>query len=569
MKSLLPGTSFHHKLGNGILTMIIALSRPQTGRLSVSSLPQTVVHSGQSKVPEFATIHALPLELFQRCFSMLAQDDPPRMTRAGIKYLGWITVCHVCRSWREAAMKLSPLWTRPTLELGPRWFTEMVRRAGSAPLIVRYTRPYLPRSKQTNPFSHPLVRATVVEHLYHLKELFISDSHAAMKYAGLLDALILPAHTLTTIELHAFGAPTPCALPANFLGQAAPCLRNISLHGITGQWGVALRPFRDLLQLDITDVGSSLTSHDDLFDILDASPWLEQLCLLGVTISLPVSVVYSRRLHLPHLKLLKLNGSAVQDARLIQVLDLPDTVQIYLFSIYSSLDNCQTLFSALAQHFAQSTRLSFRRLSLMRATSLVVIESVPYEASESEHELSKASCPALLYLECLEPEDGGHIIRAALETIPYADLTELIITNRDAIPDLWPDVLRPLRRVRYLRIEEDTFDPLARAAIVDGAENGVELFPQLSFLELHHMDLELISFIADGLRPVPVSAALITMLIRRKSLGAPIQRLRLTGCGTPPQLLSHVAEIVPDIAEVKPNPEEEDMDCDNMGDRYE
>lgn len=91
-------------------------------------------------------------------------------------------------------------------------------------------------------------------------------------------------------------------------------------------------------------------------------------------------------------------------------------------------------------------------------------------------------------------------------------------------------------------------------------EKGVDLFLQLSSLELHNMNLESGSFIARSPHAVPVCAALIAMLIRRKSLGSPILRLHLTGCETPSQVDSHLAEIVPDIVEVES--EEQDIDWD-------
>ncbi|EIM90446.1 uncharacterized protein STEHIDRAFT_154270 [Stereum hirsutum FP-91666 SS1] len=501
---------------------------------------QTVILSSLSKVTRLATVHALPLELLQQCFSALAQDDLPRTTLDGV-HLGWITVSHVCRAWREAAMELSMLWGRPTLALGPRWFREMARRAGSAPLIVHCTWPYSPRPKRAGPFSPRMVRQTIIGHMDHLKEL-ISEPKSTICYSGLVKALILPAHSLTTIELHAFpyGAPAPFSLPTNFLGQAAPRLRKISLHGITGQWAVSLRPFRDLLQLNILDVGPSLTSFDDLLHILGASPRLEELCLLGVLTSWFESAGSSRRLRLPHLQCLILDGYAAPCAELIQILDLPDTVRINLVPTYSSLDDWQLLFSALAQHF--TSRLPFRRLSLIPKTFRFAMESAPYNANEPEHDLSTASsCPPLLYLECMDSK--AHVIRAALGNLPYADLTELVIADRYYDRDLWTDNLRSLKQVRYLRIEGDGFHRLACAAIVDGAEKGVDLFPQLSFLELHHTNLSSAGPLA--------CAALIAMLIRRKNLGSPIERFHLTRCVIPSQVVSDLAEVVPDIVEVK------------------
>lgn len=197
------------------------------------------------------------------------------------------------------------------------------------------------------------------------------------------------------------------------------------------------------------------TSHSDLLDILDAGPRLEELDT-GDEIGTPKRhEVRPHHLRLPYLKSLKLDGSAVPCARLIQILDLPDTVRINLHGMYSSLDDWRTLFSTLAQHF--SPRLSFRRLSLSSTTDLVVMGSAPYNANESVHELSTASSgPTLLYFECMEPVvDGAHIIRAALGTLPYADLTELIVRACNGFPGLWTDVLRPLKRVQYLRIEDE------------------------------------------------------------------------------------------------------------------
>src|SRR6266566_1844152 len=68
---------------------------------------------------------------------------PEGMTLAQFK-LGWVTVTHVCSLWRHVALDHCTLWTPHRFNLGLEWATEMLRRAGGAPLKPTFSEQVVP-----------------------------------------------------------------------------------------------------------------------------------------------------------------------------------------------------------------------------------------------------------------------------------------------------------------------------------------------------------------------------------------------------------------------------------------
>ncbi|KAI0300147.1 hypothetical protein B0F90DRAFT_1619426, partial [Multifurca ochricompacta] len=87
-------------------------------------------------------IGRLPSEILSFIFSFHAvnqpvardpiynSDDPfpPSLTQVE---LGWITVTHVCRHWRQVAISNPNLWCTIVFDLGAKWAEEMLARSKS------------------------------------------------------------------------------------------------------------------------------------------------------------------------------------------------------------------------------------------------------------------------------------------------------------------------------------------------------------------------------------------------------------------------------------------------------
>ncbi|KAI0002597.1 hypothetical protein BJV74DRAFT_759338, partial [Russula compacta] len=92
----------------------------------------------------FSLIGGLPPEILSCIFSFHAINQP--VAKDPIYYfdsfpstptqvkLGWITVTHVCRHWRQVALSNPNLWRTIVFDLGAEWAEEMLTRSKAAPI---------------------------------------------------------------------------------------------------------------------------------------------------------------------------------------------------------------------------------------------------------------------------------------------------------------------------------------------------------------------------------------------------------------------------------------------------
>ncbi|KAI0063862.1 hypothetical protein BV25DRAFT_1788048, partial [Artomyces pyxidatus] len=83
----------------------------------------------------------LPFEIHAFIFQCLASECPPGLShrpsgREQISMLGWITVTHVCWSWRQVALDALELWQKITFSIGPAWTDMMIARVHQRPISV-------------------------------------------------------------------------------------------------------------------------------------------------------------------------------------------------------------------------------------------------------------------------------------------------------------------------------------------------------------------------------------------------------------------------------------------------
>ncbi|KAH9957782.1 hypothetical protein BC827DRAFT_1362793, partial [Russula dissimulans] len=79
---------------------------------------------------DFSPISRLPPELLAIVFTLHAINHPP----LGQLALGWITVTHVSRHWRQVALSNPKLWVNIVFDLGAEWAEEMLERSKAAPI---------------------------------------------------------------------------------------------------------------------------------------------------------------------------------------------------------------------------------------------------------------------------------------------------------------------------------------------------------------------------------------------------------------------------------------------------
>ncbi|KAI0063913.1 hypothetical protein BV25DRAFT_1785027, partial [Artomyces pyxidatus] len=78
-----------------------------------------------------APISRLPSEVVVVVFAFLSLE-----LQTWKDNLGWITVPHVCRRWRDIALNAATLWREISLALGAEWTSTSLVRARDTPIII-------------------------------------------------------------------------------------------------------------------------------------------------------------------------------------------------------------------------------------------------------------------------------------------------------------------------------------------------------------------------------------------------------------------------------------------------
>ncbi|KAH9959197.1 hypothetical protein BC827DRAFT_1214808 [Russula dissimulans] len=175
------------------------------------------------------TIVDLPLELLQLIFSYCSHSEQPYPAcRPGLVQARWMSITHVCRQWRAAALNHPILWTSINTDiLGMSWAKVFMER--SNPALVDVSLKIDPTFYGTTyPNAHEVV-ALLTTSCTRLRSLHINGKSKAV--SRLLDML----HTATSIRslsLHIVDRTSlPFELAVDLFGGQAP-IREVCLSAM-------------------------------------------------------------------------------------------------------------------------------------------------------------------------------------------------------------------------------------------------------------------------------------------------------------------------------------------------
>ncbi|KAH9039396.1 hypothetical protein EDB84DRAFT_1056527 [Lactarius hengduanensis] len=176
-----------------------------------------------------------------------------------------LNVSHVCRTWRNAALHCSLLWTNILFHT-PKWTTVMLHRAGTAPLTVQVA------------ISQEIANGALLDslrlafsHIRHIRLLSINLWGRLSHLDDLLSPLNGPTH---------FSSPF----------KIAPNLRRSELRSCYTDWKL-FYSIGDLTSLVLRDIPvSSRPSIDDILSIFQSMSKLETLELIHALPELPPAV---------------------------------------------------------------------------------------------------------------------------------------------------------------------------------------------------------------------------------------------------------------------------------------
>ena len=263
----------------------------------------------------------LPVELLQNIFLFLARlyvsdiDHYPSSSRPG-----WITITHVCRYWRSAALGLNELWSSITPGLSLSWARAMMERSAQLPLHVD-----IHISTSSTDGLHPLAASEL---------LFAASRIRTLRLIGLridilrvLDRLRSPS-PLKALELSIVDSGSLVELPETLFGGKAPHLRCLTFTADTG-----VRAPLWLLKGIAEFTTSADVSLPEMLEVLREMPRLEVLRVQHCR------AVWEEaegpgpapRVALPHLKLISFRDTTPRGFVLLSLrIDAPSTVRRHL-----------------------------------------------------------------------------------------------------------------------------------------------------------------------------------------------------------------------------------------------
>ncbi|KAI0262033.1 hypothetical protein BC834DRAFT_1043622 [Gloeopeniophorella convolvens] len=506
--------------------------------------------------------------------------------------LGWATVMHVCRQWRQVALEDASLWNKiEGVWLNRKWFPEVLSRSKQVPIDITHN-----YSSQRSIETIPMIS----QHFSRVRALIFKIEDDDPQLFGLLrsEAPILEELTLTTMgtmlsSSPAFGeSPAPVELKL-FDGQA-PRLRKICLNSYRVPW---IRfPKLNLTHLEVT---AEVVHHpsvisgglDQLVKLLTESGQALEVLSLDNCLHPPLpQATPMRTVELPHLRSLRLIGSSSCLAALAKLLETPTLTKLYLHftaEAQSEIAQWPEIAPIAFSHFGR-TDWTFQRLYLdldgiSSAPTISASRLAPFPNQDHFTTVDDTSLELKFYDKTYAGEHWMYnVMRKACAVHSIADLSFLqvhsLCSNFDA--NQWARLFQPCVKVTTLEVYSQRTDVLLRVmtfpkpARSDAtgvasdaaarARNGAtekqaspptssqgghdtahaepSLFPQLTSLYLIQLDLTAAVSDAASLRLIDLIRGLIKL---RESWGVPIKKLGIRGCTIPFDDAQKLKKLVP------------------------
>ena len=521
----------------------------------------------------FSLIGRLPPEILSCIFSFHAinqpvpsdpiynPDDPfpfPSGSSPNQLGLGWITVTHVCRRWRQIALSDPNLWTTIVFDLCAEWTEEMLARSKAA--LIDYSRDlsFQPRISTRRSLGDEVA---LRKHLSHVRRLVLSGNPDSL--APAVRALAISAPHLELLELLQSVPQLRelcITLPSDLFAHDAPKLRHVTLIGCAVPWDSPI--FHDLTHLDIrippvvpfprTAAPAaqydllSIPTLERLLSILEAMPSLQVLSL-GNCLPRPESTA-RRVVPLRHMSRLSLDGSLPETVAVLERVSLPSSASLCLrCPDHNPLNGLlETLASLLGSHF-RTPEASTSPLST------IIIDETDYALSLTimvwdlvvrDMDVPLQSTPPRLHLTF------GSLYRALIESLPLRvckalplrDLHTLLIKYPEApwsVAD-WVELSSHCPKVTHLRVCGSwgfTLAPMLKRP---------NAFPSLVTLALQ--DINFFAFLSPEPEE-PLGDALPVILRARRNAGIPVRSVSLTkSCLLTDTWMESLKAVVNDVA---------------------
>ncbi|KAJ7639694.1 hypothetical protein DFH06DRAFT_1053686 [Mycena polygramma] len=309
-----------------------------SGKRPLASLPLVQIlllrRALRTRRNSLAPISRLPTEILSSILQLCPTIDADEPDYKTGKFVLGLTVSHVCRRWRDIAMKHSRFWSNIVLSR-PRWALEMIHRSRAAGLVVAVD------------FESSVTKAVAARDLVLAQLSRIRELHLIMPgLATIPSALLLAAPMLNTFHLWYKGPQAIFVTAKLFQGCEVPTLRHLSLRyclleGTSPLW-------ENLVSLELIHAPIDLAMDAFLLVVLTRMPYLRALTLNE---SFPETLEASEPVALA-LETLHLTSNSWRCSSFLRALSIPKC-QIVLNVPYSSSD-VRFVWDALESHRMES-----------------------------------------------------------------------------------------------------------------------------------------------------------------------------------------------------------------------
>ncbi|KAI0282332.1 hypothetical protein BGY98DRAFT_112511 [Russula aff. rugulosa BPL654] len=412
---------------------------------------------------------------------VVVPDIPEGMTLAQFK-LGWVTVTHVCRHWRLVALDHCTLWIHHRFNLGLEWTTEMLRRAGCAPLNLTFSEQVIPYPPSEENVVH------VIPQLLHRANTLTIEEKACT--SAVLDTLTLPAPLMRSLTI---SASRFAVLPRSLFGDVVPNLHHLFLSNALPTWtSAALTCLKSLsITFDRTTHMSNMPCYDDLFNALQTMQNLESLFLMGCIPSGPCH--FEQKVQLPKLQCLLLSCHVPGFRQVLEHIKFPPETILEGRCITDDMtgkeccDILPLMLSYLPRPSLETLSVSwgdqFDRVFHIRGYSTSHEEESSGKPSFSLHGSRCFSIGFQFKFLLWSAAQKLRILKAVCSALPTDGLRALS-GNLDLGKDAWPEIFGDHKDLRHVRV---CSLPTLHTLVPFLSREGV--YPKLVSLTLRDMDL--------------------------------------------------------------------------------
>ena len=493
----------------------------------------------------YAPVSQLPPEIIIKIFELVKQE---------YESLKWITVSHVCRSWRDIMLDTASFWT--TLPLGsPDLTAAMIARSKSARLNVRvnfcqFSRPIQMSTALAAIRLLPRIQKLAIECYENHKDSMQAILDDLPKEAPALESLIIKLYDDLT-ESNSVTLPDLSLCDMELLErlEAVNCRLN---------WGSHLHNKPFLKYLKLQDVSyCARPAFNQFWNSLKEMPALEFLFLDNVFSDCDS---FPDTIHLANLQCLVLNAPSNQVALFLETVTFPPAIPVELTCRGRDVPACKRVLRALSSTILSGslneTEIQGLELSQISYEHEFALDAYYPPLSEWEtyevhgHRINSS----LRVLFPTEPDDTPGISAATLWEPIFSDLP--LAGVRTVSLKLWQTISAPskiiktLSRLPYLQsIDMHSCRQVVRDIIValqkpSSTNSNSPSFPSLTELTMRCIHFDEVQH-EDSALTVEM---LLDCLIWRYECGVEVERLAIFYCpGLEGDNIALVEEVVTDV----------------------